>query len=519
MLLNLFQPQKVFRRHFALLTSALNARSKTLTSLRVAANAIGRFPLGAALGAAPGLLIAMNSAGLARVLGIVFAVGGLVAGAALAVVRSLGKHLPASDFGLCNGMPGGESNTDALSTWLHGYINGLAGKGVDEPLTFGELWGGALRKPGAPAPHGGTGERRIELAMITTALNVGRPYRFPFETNDFYFRKEEFEKLLPPEVSGWMVAHSRPSETAMALSKPGCTYLALPAPQDMPVLLGVRMSLSFPILLAAVPLYCVDRTRKVNAEKPTTATRILFSDGGICSNFPVHFFDGPLPSRPTFGVNLRAYHPDHQDARLYMPEPLKNNRGLKNHIPDVPSEPKLASVFGFVGYIVNTMQNWRDQVQIGMPGYRDRIVHVCHSDDEGGMNLNMKKKIIEDLAEGGAGAADLLRNAFYPGADPRAGSWYNHRRVRMRTLLAGIDQKLRRISVVLGRPGTPDWVGVVMDDGDDAAYQFNSQKHREIAQEILSGLAQLGRKLEDSGIDLADGAPRPESEWRPTPRV
>jgi hypothetical protein len=202
-----------------------------------------------------------------------------------------------------------------------------------------------------------------------------------------------------------------------------------------------------------------------------------------------------------------------------MPEPLKNNRGLKNYIPDMPSEPKLASVFGFVGYIVNTMQNWRDQVQIGMPGYRDRIVHVCHSDDEGGMNLNMKKKIIEDLAEGGAGAADLLRKAFYPGADPRVGSWYNHRRIRMRTLLAGIDQKLRRISVVLGRPGTPDWVGVVMDDGDDAAYQFNSEKHREIAQEILKGLAQLGRKLEDSGIDLADGAPRPESEWRPTPRV
>ncbi|HEY6123964.1 MAG TPA: hypothetical protein VIV63_04880, partial [Steroidobacteraceae bacterium] len=164
------------------------------------------------------------------------------------------------------------------------------------------------------------------------------------------------------------------------------------------------------------------------------------------------------------------------------------------------------------------MQNWRDQVQIGMPGYRDRIVHVCHSDSEGGMNLNMDPKVIEDLAEGGAGAAGLLRKAFVPGDDPLAGGWYNHRRIRMRTLLAGIDQKLRRINIVLGRPGSPGWVDVV-SDADSDAYQFKSEKHRALAKEVLQDLAQLGRKLDESGIDLADGVPRPESEWRPTPRV
>jgi hypothetical protein len=518
MLLNLFQPQKKFRRHFALLTAALNARSKTLTGLRVAANAVGRFPVGAVLGAAPGVVIALYSTGIARWLGVTFAVGGLGLGAAIAAVRSLGKHLPGHDFGMCNGMPAGNGKAEALSTWLHGYINGLAGKSGDEPLTFGELWGGALRAPGEPAPHDGRSERRIELAMITTALNVGRPYRFPFESNDFYFRKEEFEKLLPPQVATWMVAHARPSDSATLLSGPGCTYLALPLPQDMPVLLGVRLSLSFPLLLAAIPLYCVDHTRTANATKPTSITRILFSDGGICSNFPVHFFDGPLPSRPTFGVNLRGFHPDHPGTRLWMPEPLKNNRGLKNYIPEMPGKPGLGSVFGFLGSIVNTMQNWRDQVQIGMPGYRDRIVHVCHSDDEGGMNLNMKKKIIDDLAGGGAGAAGMLRDAFVPGADPRTGGWYNHRRIRMRTLLAGIDQKLRRIHVVLGRPGSPSWADVVLD-ADSDAYPFSNEKHRQVAVEVLQDLAALGKKIVESEIDLATGAPRPESEWRPTPRV
>jgi hypothetical protein len=31
-----------------------------------------------------------------------------------------------------------------------------------------------------------------------------------------------------------------------------------------------------------------------------------FSDGGICSNFPIHFFDAWLPTHPTFGINLTA---------------------------------------------------------------------------------------------------------------------------------------------------------------------------------------------------------------------
>jgi hypothetical protein len=247
--------------------------------------------------------------------------------------------------------------------------------------------------------------------------------------------------------------------------------------------------------------------------------RVLFSDGGICSNFPVHFFDGPLPSRPTFGVNLKDFHPDHPEQRVYLPPPLENNKGLKNFIPELPSDPGFKSVLKFLGTIVNTMQNWRDQVQIGMPGYRDRIVHVCHSEKEGGLNLNMEDKIIQALAGGGADAADELRDAFVPGADPTTGAWYNHRRIRMRTMLAGIDQKLRGIQRALGRPDTPTWAAIVGDSNDKAAYKFESQAHRQLAIEVLTELAALGDKLVKSGIDLATGAPRPESEWRPTPRV
>ena len=68
-----------------------------------------------------------------------------------------------------------------------------------------------------------------------------------------------------------------------------------------------RMSLSFPGLIAAVPLYAVD----YNGDQ--SVVRHLFSDGGISSNFPMHFFDSLLPTRPTFGINLASPHPQHPD--------------------------------------------------------------------------------------------------------------------------------------------------------------------------------------------------------------
>ena len=55
-------------------------------------------------------------------------------------------------------------------------------------------------------------------------------------------------------------------------------------------------------------------------------------------------------------------------------------------------------LFSFIGAMVDTMQCWNDNLTILHPGYRDRIVHISHTDDEGGMNLNMPRQIIERLA-------------------------------------------------------------------------------------------------------------------------
>src|SRR6266508_4493414 len=48
--------------------------------------------------------------------------------------------------------------------------------------------------------------------------------------------------------------------------------------------------------------------------RPTTKPRAeicWFSDGGITSNFPVHFFDAPIPRWPTFALDLAPFHVDH----------------------------------------------------------------------------------------------------------------------------------------------------------------------------------------------------------------
>ena len=69
----------------------------------------------------------------------------------------------------------------------------------------------------------------------------------------------------------------------------------------MPVVIAARLSLSFPILISAVPICAVDYTR------PPGKMRLVvhwFSDGGISSNFPMHLFDSMWPRRPTFGIAL-----------------------------------------------------------------------------------------------------------------------------------------------------------------------------------------------------------------------
>src|SRR5262249_13208051 len=208
-----------------------------------------------------------------------------------------------------------------------------------------------------------------------TNLTHGRPYRLPFQQDVFFFDPAEFRTLFPAHVVDWMVAHPRSSDDAR---RPG-PLCPLPRAADMPVIVAARMSLSFPILISAVPLYAVDYSRA--GEQDRKPTRCWFSDGGISSNFPVHFFDSILPRWPTFAINLRRFQADRQTEEQAVWMPADNREGIGENWNLFETDPE-KQLTGFVAAILQSMQNWNDNTQLVIPGYRDRIVHVALKDDE-----------------------------------------------------------------------------------------------------------------------------------------
>ena len=202
------------------------------------------------------------------------------------------------------------SKPKPLTTWLADKLDELAGKDGAEPLTFGDLWGSADPKQ----------EREVNLEMITTCLTHGCAYRLPIASNQFWFSPKEFRELFPKRIVDWMVDHARPSESGEQFED----RLHLPAPADFPVVVAARMSLSFPILISAIPLYAIDHGRKDVPKEQLAPEQCWFSDGGIISNFPIHFFDSPLPRWPTFGINLRGF------GRDWLEDPGQRGRGSRD---------------------------------------------------------------------------------------------------------------------------------------------------------------------------------------------
>jgi hypothetical protein len=299
------------------------------------------------------------------------------------------------------------------------------------------------------------------------------------------------------------------------------------------VVVATRMSLSFPVLLSAVPLHL--RT----PGGAGALTRVWLSDGGICSNFPVHFFDAPLPRWPTFAINLRplaaaAGSEPAAEEVVWLPE-QERERDAANDVGTPwftfrPSRER-EGLAGFLGAIADTAQNWHDSVQLGVPGYRDRVVHVGLRADEGGLNLAMDPAVIDRLAERGRDAADKLSRAFGdPGGD---GYWDTHRWTRFRAFLAAAEQALAdldrayrnedddpaRVPPLPERPTYPDLAG--RRPGEPPATDFDwHPDHREALVERAGLLVAVARAwVEQGSPSLAQGGPAPPARLRLSPRL
>jgi predicted acylesterase/phospholipase RssA len=407
-----------------------------------------------------------GSTGFWRWVGFVLAVLllsiGVLAATLAGLVGLVSRRVPANYLGLCTGMPGAGSQPEtALTPWLHERLQIFAGRAPGaSPLTFGDL-----------------AERDIELNMMTTNLTRRQPMTMPWSTRQYWFDPDEWRDLFPEEVVGWLEQHppqvtggpAAQFRTALLRKQAGKLH-PLPAAEDLPIIVATRMSLSFPLLISAVPLYAADFTATANRAASDAATRWrqanpnatveealaalpapeftpnCFSDGGICSNLPVHFFDRALPTRPTFGIDLTPFPtgraPSADEAEnSYLPAV---NQGGTNRRWAPWTPHGLAALTGFGRAIVDTARVWVDEAQLVMPGFRDRVVTIFHDETEGGMNLSMPPDALKRLVDRGAAAAGKLVEQF-AGPSPyqtTGKGWDNHRWIRFRTATSGLEAYL-----------------------------------------------------------------------------
>ena len=426
----------------------------------------------------------------------------------------------------------------------------LDAKATRTPLTFAMLKEQAAgATDSAPA---------IELMMVTSNVCQKQAYTLPFNAREcFIFNAEEMREYFPERVVTQMIAAAEKeagSDRGMrTFKRKGQSSLTLRllehhyfVPGDeLPVAVAVRMSLSFPLLFAAVPLYTIathalPRQSMLQNYDVIDITRgglqlNWFSDGGLSSNMPMHFFDSWLPTRPTFGINLTAFRsdeadiatleletaahvaPQHDDLNAvaqtltdledYLrPRPAQHmaeavtagaqatadaqsaqsvgsaeqastaaashtkEKDAKAKEPDLgrrvfipqadrawqPEYHPISGMPAFIAGLFGTTQNNRDNAYMRTPGVRDRVVSIQLLPHEGGLNLGMKKEVIEQLSEIGRRAGAKLVEKFC--ADEQG--FAEHRWVRARVLFPALARGLRQMHDSLGAEGIKDSAGL-----------------------------------------------------------
>lgn len=542
------------------------------------------FRVWAAIGAAIGFTLCLifwrgvaGSASLLSVAGIAVsmifgALPGAVVGAVTATLVKLGAialvDIPKNHYGMCSGLTSGAVATPGLTEWLHAEINRLAGFSQRQtPLTVGEL---------AAKTNPETGDSwSVTLRTVTTNLSHGQPYFLPFDNEMFFFRRSELEHLLPAPVVKHLVDNRRRS-SRLVLADSLSDFCNLPKPADIPIVLLARMSLSFPLLLSAIPLYAVRRDAFAKRKKEgdpkahsdvvvlreeSDLERSWFSDGGISSNFPIHFFDAWLPTRPTFGINLTNLPPaDFADdpattrggmqrlrsdsqVMVAQADPVENAHAQDSEAdesladdgtgdpagdyavflpranrPIHPSWSRIEGLPAFIDAIWATAQNFRDNTQARLPSYRERIVQVRFAPHEGGLNLSMGRGAIESILEKGARAGQLLRDFDFN----------DHRWVRFRVLMAQLEEELGRFATAY--PDSKTYADVFAGFGESRSYPRDAAWCAEAAGRLTTILDLVrGWRERDESWRAARPAwqdkrffgrqgPKPEPALRVTPR-
>lgn len=340
-----------------------------------------------------------------------------------------------------------------LSIWLADRFDDLAGltPGPDgrheRALTFGDLW------LGPDVPAAGVEQRAklgllarepahrvINLALMGTDLTSGKAYQLPFQPAScdderWQFCERCLDGVLPERVieqlkrPGSDQAELEPTVWACARHR-DVRLRWMPEPWDTPVIVAARISLALPGLISAVPLHKQGRVH-------------WLSDGGITSNFPIHFFDALLPKWPTFGLNL-----EHHDGAVEEDDEVFLSKQDSSRPVEQWTEVG-RGVDAFAGRIFETFLGWRDTMQAALPGFRGRIAHVRQTSGEGGTNLFMAPETIAALALRGHRAGAALKHRFTaPNCDGEADGFTQtdrYRWIRMRIAMREYGELARQV--------------------------------------------------------------------------
>jgi len=446
----------------------------------------------------------------------------------------LTKKVPKNFFGMCSGRKNNSTSKapEALTDWLTAKINYLAGMDENgEPLTIGKL----KQKP-----------KPIILKLVTSNLSHNQPYILPFDNHAFIFNKEEFSKLFPPNVVEYMTRCAYPSKS-VELPK---GFYFFPEADNLPVVVAMRMSLSFPILIGAVPLYTISdaafKGRRHNEKLDLTKDkdwkqnlqRNWFSDGGISSNFPLHLFDEWLPSRPTFGINLTSLPPNafkdknntqiKSDAASVVTNSVLENLGeqldtldedrkelydsiilAKANDPPVQVWAEISKLSDFIRAIWLTAQNYRDNTQSMLPSYRERVVQVRLSENEGGLNLSMDNETIKNVKDKGKKAGEKILTDF---------NFKHHQWVRFQVLMGLLETELTKMEHVLREIDCKSLAKEQLDGNNKYPYRRDETWCGE-ALERVQKMQDLVEGWSDSPIFVGKGTPLPKPVLRVTPEL
>jgi predicted acylesterase/phospholipase RssA len=388
---------------------------------------------------------------------------GFVAGADDPPAGGLGARLDA-----LAGLPAGRP----VTAWLEGVLDDLAGQQPDDVLRFGHLWLGddyvppEGRDPAATARVTELGEaawrrpdrRLVDLRLVASEITQGLAYEIPGaheewgdDARTLLYRPEEWSggrgrdegRVVTDRVLRALEAASTPV-TAQVRGETGTVGLrTLPALWDLPVVLAVRLSMALPVAFQAVPMYrrppVAARTdefgRPLPGDPPSATTpvvdRLWFSDGGLTSNFPVHFFDSLLPRWPTLGINLGTPPPDAPQQDVDLPA----DGAGRVRVPR--SRPIGTGLRSFAAALFATSRNWRDTEVALRPAFAGRIAEVRLGPGEGDLNIFMPPATVAAVALRGVVAGARLRRRWR--YDP---IWQRHQWLRMREAVGTVHPVL-----------------------------------------------------------------------------